>query len=239
MIKNIYFQNRLAKTTRTVDEPVRIFGPAANGAPFPGTTIPQYPDTSAYADGYYAMPNGVERYLNLFATAITGDIPSGPSKFAYTTTDLPSNVAGTIAPVIVVDEGGLLITAIPVDHGPVPAVAYRIDYKGHSIVYSGDTGTHAGKANMIAIADNADLLIYDTAVTNEEPAYGLFHVLHTNPSLMGEVASAADVKKLVLSHITVITDPRLDIVKDEIKAAGYSGKIKAASDLKVYNLGDD
>ena len=240
MIKTIYFHNRNAHTTRLATKPVRIFGPAANGIGFPfAPAIPQYPDTSEYADGFYALDGGVERYLNLFATAITLDnTDTGPSKFKYEATDLPSDMS--LPSVTVVDEGlgdeRLLITAIAVDHGPVPAVAYRVDYKGHSIVYSGDTGTLGGKANMVEISDNADLLIYDTAVTNDEPAYGLFHVLHTNPSRMGEVASSANVKTLLLSHITPVTEPRLNIVKAEVKAAGYTGKIKAAKDLKVFNL---
>ena len=55
---------------------------------------------------------------------------------------------------------------------------------------------------------------------------------------MGEVAAAANVKKLILSHITPVTESRLKEVKELVRA-NYKGKIKAAKDLKVYNLGDD
>jgi ribonuclease BN (tRNA processing enzyme) len=236
MIKTIYFHNNMARTQGIATEgrtaPIHIYGPVTNGAPFPGTTIPQYPDSTAYVDGYYAMPNGVERYLNIFAKAISG----GASAFSYAAHDLPSQVAGATMNTVLMADDGLVIKSIAVDHGPVPSVAFRIEYKGQSIVYSGDTGTKGGKANMINLSHGADLLIYDTAISETLPANPIFHVLHTQPGLIGEVAAAANVKKLVLSHITPVTETRLHEVKDGIKAAGYAGKIKVAKDLKVLNL---
>ncbi len=229
VIKTIYFHNNLAGTARR--SPINIYGPAANGAPFPGTTIPQYPDTSNYVNGFYAMPNGVERYLNIFAKAIS----RGASSFSYTANDLNSMVAGAVEQEVLNATDGLRITAIAVDHGPVPSLAFRIEYKGYSIVYSGDTGSRG--PNMVTIADNADLLIYDTAITDNLPANPLFHVLHTSPTRIGEVAAMAKVKKLVLSHITPVTGSRLEAVEDVIRDQGYTGKIKKAEDLKVYNLG--
>lgn len=91
---------------------------------------------------------------------------------------------------------------------------------------------------MVALSQDVDLLIYDTAITETLPANPLFHVLHTEPRRLGEVAAAANVKKLVLSHITPVTETRIKEVKKVIRE-NYSGKIKVAKDLKVYNLGDD
>ena len=128
--------------------------------------------------------------------------------------------------------------AVGVNHGPVPALAFRVEYKGKSIVYSGDTSSKGN--NMIEISKNADLLIYDTAImddTPDGPNDGVFFLLHTTPSRMGEVATAAGAKKLVLSHITAVTQSRLDEVEDLVRAQGYQGKISAAEDLKVYNVG--
>src|SRR6266404_94098 len=49
-------------------------------------------------------------------------------------------VDATAAPAVVLDEDGLKITAFPVDHRPiVPAYGYRFDYRGRSVVVSGDT----------------------------------------------------------------------------------------------------
>lgn len=41
-----------------------------------------------------------------------------------------------------------------VDHGPVPTFAYRIDFQGRSIVFSGDDRK---SANLIAKAQNVEV----------------------------------------------------------------------------------
>jgi len=229
VIKTIYFHNNRAGTSRT--NPIHIYGPRMNGIPFPNTSIPQYPDTSGYVDGHFALPGGTDRYLNLFARAIT----EGACSFSYAAHDLDSKVANAEVQTVLSADDGLVIKAIAVDHGPVPAVAFRIEYKGHTVVYSGDTGSRG--PNMVTIAQDADLLIYDTAIMADEPTNPLFHVLHTEPARIGEVATAANVKKLVLSHITPVTDPRMDEVKRIIREVGYGGRLKAAADLQVYNIG--
>ncbi|GIT36932.1 MAG: hypothetical protein Ct9H300mP6_08000 [Gammaproteobacteria bacterium] len=41
---------------------------------------------------------------------------------------------------MIINEGDLKVTAFEVSHEPVePALGYRFDYKGRSIVISGDT----------------------------------------------------------------------------------------------------
>jgi ribonuclease BN (tRNA processing enzyme) len=237
MVKTIYFHNKSAGTYRTA--PIRIFGPGANGVTFPGTSVLQYPASSDYVNEHYAMPGGVERYLHAFATAISG------GDFKYTATDIPSAVytsPGVAAPTQeVLNENGLVITAIGVFHGPVPALGYRIDYKGKSVVYSGDTSSKSD--NMITLSEGADMLIYDTAITDTlpdpalNPKDALFFQLHTTPSRLGVVARESHVDKLVLSHLTPVTEPRLDEVKTLIRAQGYTGRISVAEDDKVYNLG--
>jgi ribonuclease BN (tRNA processing enzyme) len=231
VIKTVYFHNNLAGTARK--DPVHIYGPIENGTPFPDTAIPQYPSTSTYVDDHYALPGGTERYLNIFAKAISNQ----RSEFHYQSHDLRSMVeAATIEEVLNTDDG-LLIESIAVDHGPVPALAFRITYKGHSIVYSGDTGSTG--PNMVTIARNADLLIYDTAIMDDLPPIKVFHDLHTEPTRLGEVAFEANVKKLVLSHITPVTEPRLKEIKHIIRKQGYHGNIRVAQDLKVFNLRDN
>lgn len=245
---------------------------AGPGVTYP-TGYPVYPSTEDYVHDHYSVGrNGVERYLTAFVLGISdddgpGNIPGGGpgvpvSKFAYTANDLNSrfqnasqesviDCAGIdstktycVADAGLDDADKLLVTAIAVDHGPVPAVAYRVEYKGHSVVYSGDTGTKGGGHglhNMINISQDADLLIYDTAVMEADgpPGNPLFHLLHTQPSLIANVALNADVDKLVLSHLTPVTSSRVGEIKKIIKDSGYTGKIKVAKDLKVYNLGDD
>lgn len=238
LTKSIYFHARQAGAPRPATDPVNYFGPGANGVPFPGTSVSQYPSTSGYINGLFQKPDGIDRYMYIFAKAISG------GEFNYTVTDIPTppppGVANASVSTIYSGSDGLVIKAVPVVHGPCPAVAYRIEYKGHSIVYSGDTDSQTG--NMVKIGANADLMIYDTSITDtlpNGPNDAVFFKLHTTPTRMGEVAEAAGVHKLVLSHITPITEPRLDQVRSAIRDAGYRGRISQAHDLKVYNLDDD
>ena len=60
---------------------------------------------------------------------------------------------------IVFDEQGVKVTAFLVDHGPVtPAFGYRVDYRGHSVVLSGDTRV---SENLIRFAQGVDVLVHE------------------------------------------------------------------------------
>ena len=59
----------------------------------------------------------------------------------------------------VLQDGDLKITAYMAEHPPIhPAVGYRIDYRGRSVVVSGDSNV---SANTVEVADGADLLLHD------------------------------------------------------------------------------
>lgn len=234
MVKTIFFHNRATGAFRTA--PFHFYGPAANGIPFPpvpplaeGAGVPQYPHASEYVHGHYNMQTGVERYLNAFS------LGTQTGRFTWTATDLPSDYNSSDITTVFTEPDGLTVKSIAVHHGPVPAVAYRIEYKGKSIVWSGDTSSRTG--NLAKISMGADLLIYDTAIMADDPPPGtIFHTLHTIPERMGVVAVEANPKTLLLSHLTAVSDPRTDEVKDIVRAAGYIGKIKKAKDLMVINL---
>ncbi|MEN8183570.1 MAG: MBL fold metallo-hydrolase, partial [Myxococcota bacterium] len=60
---------------------------------------------------------------------------------------------------VILQEGELRITAFPVDHSPVtPAYGYRFDYRGRSVVVSGDT-VHT--PTLIEAAAGADVLVHE------------------------------------------------------------------------------
>ncbi len=67
--------------------------------------------------------------------------------------------ARTIEPGLVHDEDGLRIRAFAVDHAPVaPAFGYRFDYRGRSVVVTGDTVV---VPSLVAAAEGVDLLLTD------------------------------------------------------------------------------
>ncbi len=60
---------------------------------------------------------------------------------------------------VILEEAGLKITAFQVEHEPVyPAVGYRFDYKGRSVLISGDT---IYSRNLLRHAQGVDLLIHE------------------------------------------------------------------------------
>jgi ribonuclease Z len=116
----------------------------------------------------------------------------------------------------VLDEDGVVVTAFVVAHDPVkPALGYRFDYRGRSVVVSGDTHP---TPNLVTQARGADVLVHE-AQANE-----LVHVLeeaaresgdarvakilgdipsyHTDPADAAREAVDAKVRLLVLTHLT-------------------------------------
>ncbi len=241
MVKTLYFDNRAAGTFRTA--PINFYGPGANGVTFPAAVfphdadVPQYPSTSDYINGLFNIKTGIDRYVNIFTRAIHAGVLN------YKVSDIataPPPKVGDLPISTIYDQGGLVIKAIPVIHGPCPAVAYRIEYKGHSVVYSGDTDSQTN--NMVRIGQGADLMIYDTSITdtlpNTYPGDKVFFSLHTKPTRMGQVAAAAQVKTLLLSHITRTSEPHLKQIEKAIRVQNFHGKLRVARDLAVYNLDD-
>jgi ribonuclease BN (tRNA processing enzyme) len=65
------------------------------------------------------------------------------------------------APVTVMEDDAVRVTAITVTHGHVmPMFAYRFDTADGSVVFSGDTTANAG---LIALAQGADILVHQVA----------------------------------------------------------------------------
>ena len=66
---------------------------------------------------------------------------------------------------IIIDEDGLKVTAFKVTHEPVdPALGFRFDYKGRSIVISGDT---IYDENLIKHAKDADVLFHEAQANHQ------------------------------------------------------------------------
>ncbi|MFQ5847852.1 MAG: MBL fold metallo-hydrolase [Candidatus Methylomirabilales bacterium] len=90
-----------------------------------------------------------------------------------------------------VDFGSWRLTAQPVPHTDA-SLAYRIDAHDGSLVYSGDTDYSDA---LIDLARAADLLILDCACPEDHKVPG-----HLTPSLAGDIAARAGVKRLLLTH---------------------------------------
>ncbi len=122
--------------------------------------------------------------------------------------------------------------ATPVHHGPLPALAWRIDVAGCSISYSGDMNNQF--QTLVELAQGSDILIAHNAVTESQKGVG--RKLHMPPSEIGKIAQQAKVKKLVLSHRMSRTLGAESETLASIKKY-YKGPVFFADDMQIFNVG--
>jgi ribonuclease BN (tRNA processing enzyme) len=192
---------------------MRVLGPTGNA---------HFPSTEAFVDGLFG-PGGVYRYLRHFGAEmrVSGE-----------------NVPATLgaAPRTVTLPGGIRVTGQAIHHGDAPAVAFRIELGGRSLVYAGDIDP-SGLASLAQLAQGADLLVVSCAVLDPpESPEGLYQ-LHSPPKLLGETAAKAAVKALLLTHLP----PAVEVKEAEALAsvrASYAGPVTFATDgLRVRVAG--
>lgn len=150
------------------------------------------------------------------------------------------------APLDILDDGEVRITATLADHHPTaPAFAYRIETPDGSIVVSGDTGV---STNVVNLARGADFLVHevidpafvDRLVATVPPAAAdalREHLLssHTSINEVGrDVAEPAGVKNLVLNHLIPADSPERRWRQAQ---RGFSGRLIVGSDLMELGLG--
>jgi ribonuclease BN (tRNA processing enzyme) len=135
---------------------------------------------------------------------------------------------GAMATEILLNER-VRVTALGVPHGIVPALAYRVESRGKTIVFASDqNGTGRG---FTEFARDADLLVAHFAIP--ENAGEAAVRLHARPSVIAGMASEAEVKQLVLSHFMARSLRSLD-QQMEIVRSGYGETLKVAADLACY-----
>ncbi len=122
-----------------------------------------------------------------------------------------------------------MVEAIAMKHGDTPANAYRINYQGTSIVFSGDFDP-SSLPNVIRLAQKATLLICTCDVLDPPGSSAELYALHTPPQQIGELAAAAGVQSLLLSHLSPSIVKAQDQVRQSISRA-YKGDVQFATDL--------
>jgi ribonuclease Z len=118
------------------------------------------------------------------------------------------------------DDGKLKVTAIEVDHAPIePAYAYRFDYRGRSVVITGDYKNHPP---MIRAAAGADLLLSEALsrsmtqtleraahAVNRNKTAAIMHDIqdyHISPEEAANIANKAGVRLLAFYHLAPAPD---------------------------------
>jgi ribonuclease BN (tRNA processing enzyme) len=194
------------------------FHPDHTGELVPFIFATKYPDsnrrktslTMAGGKGFFTFINGLK--------AVYGDwmtLPEGMLRF------------------LELDRNGFdsrRFASFTVKTGPMnhrqESLGYRItDSKGKSTVYSGDTDT---TENLVSLAQGADLLICESAMPDSLKVPG-----HLTPSLAGDIAARANVKKLVLTHLYPECD-QFDLAAQCRKT--YQGPLLIAEDLMKIDV---
>ncbi|MDH3685482.1 MAG: MBL fold metallo-hydrolase [Myxococcales bacterium] len=204
-------------------------------------------------------PIGVEQVVDGFNTAYTADFgyrvahhgeetvpPSGAGLEAV---PFPEPADGN-APVVW-EDGNLKVTAFRVEHAPVsPAVGYRFDYAGRSVLVSGDTKR---SENLLRFAKDVDLLVHEALaekivaimnraatsagrtnvakITSDIPDY------HTPPAEAAGIAEAAGAGHLLFYHVVPpLPAPGMEAVFLEGVADAYSGPVTVGRDGTAVSL---
>ncbi|MHC2332969.1 MBL fold metallo-hydrolase [Bradyrhizobium sp. USDA 4454] len=149
---------------------------------------------------------------------------------------------------VVLQDSNVRVSCVLADHPPLPvALSYRFDTADRSVVFSGDTRKTDA---LIELAKGADVFVceaqylpgmrkvLDQAVQvgrfDKETAADLFKSVSGNALTVeqaGEVAQAAGVKTLVLSHFVPGNGAVPDQVFVEEARKAFSGEIIAGRDL--------
>ncbi|MDA1073284.1 MAG: MBL fold metallo-hydrolase [Proteobacteria bacterium] len=207
-IQGSYFSER--------DQPLIVLGPDSSPS-----LSDQFTDTETFIARLIG-PNGAYAHLAEFLTyKSTGgykinarNVPStGSRKWARFSSD------------------HFRLSSVPVNHGTVPAIAWRVDMEGYGIVFTGDFSN--SKNVMANFAKDVTALVIDHAIP--ENARGEARDLHVTPSQIGQIAGRAKPNMVILSHRTKRTMGRESqsraLIEDQ-----YEGSVLFANDMECWGL---
>jgi len=179
------------------------------------------PDTSAYLNQLFAT-DGAYGYLSNYW------LPTATSKYKIKVKDAALK-HHKIQQHVINDD--ITVSSIGVHHGPISAVAWRVDIGDCAITFSGDMSNQY--TSLEKLAQGSDLLVANNAI--EESAVGVARNLHMPPSEIGKIAAAAKVKKLLLAHFMNRSLPHREQTVKEIQKA-YKVPVLLAEDLMLVDL---
>ncbi|HEX7037683.1 MAG TPA: MBL fold metallo-hydrolase [Pseudomonadales bacterium] len=194
------------------DRPLPVLGPTGDGP---------YPDTVTFVERLIGA-DGAYPYLAEFLTF--------RSRGGYKLSPRSIPAVGRER------HGGLgsenfQLAAIPVHHGGVPALAWRVDIGDQSVVFTGDFND---QKNVIAsFAKGADALVIHHSVPDN--ARGTLADLYVTPSQIGRIAAAADVRMVILGHRMNRTRGLESLTRQAIEQH-YDGSLIFANDLECWGL---
>ena len=142
---------------------------------------------------------------------------------------------------LIYNENGVKIYAFPVIHTIFGAVGYRLEWKGLSMAFTGDSEPSTHEAEQ---SKGVDVFIHEGFITPEvlaqknniplEYARNIVYKAHTPPDMLGRVFALAKPGLGVATHFFVNDDTVDPFFEDLHK--NYDGPVVLAQDLTVINL---
>tara|TARA_B100001540_G_scaffold166305_1_gene147056 strand:+ start:238 stop:1251 length:1014 start_codon:yes stop_codon:yes gene_type:complete len=194
-------------------------------------------------------PEGTEEFMGNFEKAFDWDL-----RYRYLTnvhvegSDL---ITTDIEPGVFYNQNGIKITAFDVAHLPLDpeteellglegaTFGYRVDYKGRSVVFSGDTRSLPG-SKIIEISKGVDVLIHETQIpypgdSKEAKLANVSMIVHSSPEQVAYVFNETRPRLGIYHHII---PP--ETTRDELLGmTDYDGRMEVAEDLMTLMIGDE
>jgi ribonuclease BN (tRNA processing enzyme) len=203
-IKGFYFSQRKRDWL--------VAGPAGNQ---------RMPDTTGFVENLFSK-KGAYRYLYSYFD------PAIDTYYKVIAHDAPLDKR-VIHTLKISDD--ITAKSIAVNHGPISAVAWRVEIGDCSITFSGDMSNQY--RSLAILAEETDLLVANNVIKEENTGVG--RQLHMPPSEIGYIAMHSKPNRLLLAHFMTRSDP----VKEQAVAIikkHYGGEIMLAEDLQVIPL---
>lgn len=212
LVKSAFFTDR--------QDELPIYGPNDTGKT--GYLV----NTTTFVKRLFSKTEGVYPYLSSYFD------PSSDSRYHFTAHNVPID---NDKPMQIKKTEEYKLSSVPVNHGFLPAIAWRFDIKtknGYkSITVSGDMNGERGTLEQLA--KNTDLLIAHTAIHQHTQGAGAF--LHMKPKTIGAIAKKAQAKSLLLSHFMKRSLNRQTEITEQI-SENYKGPINFATDLSCWKV---
>jgi ribonuclease Z len=154
-----------------------------------------------------------------------------PTGIAIDATDVTEGIA--------YERNGVRVTVFDVDHGALikPALGYRVDFRGRSVVLSGDTRF---STNLVKHARGADVVIHEVMAAADDllatEAGRRIMAHHTSPEEAGRVFAETKPRLAVYSHVIARGVSVDDLIRRTRTA--YAGALEVGSDLMTIEVND-
>lgn len=140
---------------------------------------------------------------------------------------------------VVYAKDGVKVIAFNNDHGVniKPSFGYRVEYRGHAVVISGDTRY---SPEVVKQAKGVDLLVHCISITSEallkaNPGYKAISAHLSSPDDVARVLNEAQPKLAVFSHIGLNGDATTGDIVQQV-GAKYPGSFVVGEDLMRFEI---